>query len=78
MTGPITYSLYWFFAGFFVYASHFPECVFVTEGKPHWLDWLGGGSHALWHICVVLGVAFHKAALQELKKGIIPGQICGQ
>ncbi|KAK7692479.1 hypothetical protein QCA50_004104 [Cerrena zonata] len=73
---PITYSLYWFFAGFFVYASHFPECVFVTEGKPHWLDWLGGGSHALWHICVVLGVAFHKAALQELKKGFIPGSVC--
>ncbi|CAL1706688.1 unnamed protein product [Somion occarium] len=73
---PVTYSLYWYFAGFFFYASHFPERFFVRAGNPHWLDWVGGGSHAIWHICVVLGVVFHRDALQELKNGFIPGQAC--
>ncbi|KAI0072510.1 HlyIII-domain-containing protein [Panus rudis PR-1116 ss-1] len=75
---PVRHSLYWYFLGFAIYASHFPERFFSRPGthQAHWLDWLGGGSHALWHVCVVLAIAFHRMAMQELKKGIVPGQVC--
>lgn len=35
-----------------------------------WLDWLGGGSHAIWHAFIVLAISQHKWAMAELKRGV--------
>lgn len=40
--------------GLLFYAFRFPEC--VIPPKWTWLsDKFGGGSHAIWHICIVIG-----------------------
>ncbi|KAL4242671.1 hypothetical protein ABKN59_011579 [Abortiporus biennis] len=55
--GPLVPSLLSYIAGLVFYATHFPECVVVRAGKPHWLDWFGGGSHAIWHVFVVCAIS---------------------
>ena len=67
---PVLLSLVAYGAGLVFYATHFPECVFSRPGHGHWLDYCGGGSHAIWHVCIVLGILLHKRALDQLQGGI--------
>ncbi|KAI8992976.1 HlyIII-domain-containing protein [Trametes punicea] len=72
---PIVPSLTSYIVGLIFYATHFPECVLATRWPSlHWLDWLGGGSHAIWHVCIVLAISFHKQGMEFMKSGI--GQAC--
>ncbi|TFY63835.1 hypothetical protein EVG20_g6156 [Dentipellis fragilis] len=71
---PIAPSLLSYVMGLVFYVSHFPERAL----PPHWgprLAWLGGGSHAIWHVFVVLAIAQHRSGMHELKGGI-GGDFC--
>ncbi|OCH87050.1 HlyIII-domain-containing protein [Obba rivulosa] len=72
---PVLPSLISYVLGLSFYATHFPEC-YIARRWPHarWLDWLGGGSHAIWHVCIVCAIAQHRAAMAALKYGI--GGVC--
>ncbi|KAI0823694.1 putative G-protein coupled receptor [Trametes gibbosa] len=69
---PIVPSLASYFVGLVFYATHFPECVLA----PRWpslrlLDWLGGGSHAIWHVCIVLAIGLHKRGMEDMRRGVV-------
>jgi adiponectin receptor len=69
MLGPVIPSLASYIAGLLFYATRFPECV-LPINSPH-LAWLGGGSHALWHIFIVWAISLHRDALPLLKAGFL-------
>lgn len=72
---PIAPSLASYIVGLVFYATHFPECVLAARSNSvHWLDWLGGGSHAIWHVCIVLAISLHKRGMEVMKSGI--GEAC--
>jgi len=66
---PLAPSVLSYVTGLVFYATHFPECYFVGSAHAHWLDWFGGGSHAIWHLFIVLAISQHKAAMGQLKGG---------
>jgi adiponectin receptor len=66
---PVIPSLLWYLAGLFFYASHFPER-WLAARWAHRLDWFGGGSHAIWHACVVLAIWSWQAGMAVLKAGV--------
>ncbi|KAN0105494.1 hemolysin-III related domain containing protein [Russula decolorans] len=66
---PIIPSLASYIAGLLFYATRFPECA-VPINSPR-LAWLGGGSHALWHIFIVQAISLHRDALPLLKDGAL-------
>ncbi|KAJ3556335.1 hypothetical protein NM688_g2086 [Phlebia brevispora] len=68
---PVLSSLFAYSAGLVFYATHFPECILSQPGRTHWIDWLGGGSHAIWHVCIVGGIILHKRALEKMQGGIM-------
>jgi len=35
-----------------------------------WTDWLGGGSHAIWHAFIVLAIYQHKRGMREMRGGV--------
>ncbi|KAJ7847507.1 hemolysin-III related-domain-containing protein [Mycena olivaceomarginata] len=58
--------------GIVFYALHVPER-FLVPGGP-WarrLERIGGGSHAIWHACIVLGIAQWREALSVLRAGVV-------
>jgi Haemolysin-III related len=61
-------SLSSYLIGLFFYFTHFPER--YLSGRYMWLDWLGGGSHAIWHGFVVLAISQHRNAMGALKQGV--------
>ncbi|OBZ70865.1 Uncharacterized protein C30D11.11 [Grifola frondosa] len=72
---PIAPSFASYIAGLVFYATHFPECYLATRWPTvHWLDWLGGGSHAIWHVFIVLAISQHKSGMAQMKSGI--GEMC--
>ncbi|TFY50255.1 hypothetical protein EVJ58_g11124 [Rhodofomes roseus] len=72
---PVTPSLLSYVAGLVFYATHFPECYLSSRwAYSHVLDRIGGGSHAIWHVFIVLAISQHKAAMPHLKRGI--GELC--
>lgn len=72
---PIVPSLASYVVGLVFYATHFPECVLATRWpSARWLDWLGGGSHAIWHVCIVLAISLHKRGMGAMEGGM--GEKC--
>lgn len=69
MQGPIIPSLASYIAGLLFYATHFPECVLPIDSPR--FAWLGGGSHALWHIFIVWAISLHRDGLTLLKEGVL-------
>jgi adiponectin receptor len=67
---PVLRSVSSYLVGLVFYATHFPECVLSSHARWKWLDWLGGGSHAIWHAFIVLAISQHRAAIGGLKTGI--------
>ncbi len=61
-------SLASYVAGLLFYATRFPECVLPIDSPR--FAWLGGGSHALWHIFIVQAISLHRDALPVLKDGV--------
>ena len=72
---PVVPSLLSYVAGLIFYATHFPECYLSSRwAHSHILDRVGGGSHAIWHVFIVLAISLHKDAMAHLKGGI--GEAC--
>ncbi|KAG1812170.1 hemolysin-III related-domain-containing protein [Suillus subaureus] len=66
---PIWPSITSYLIGLIFYATHIPER-FLSERHSHWLDWCGGGSHAIWHIFIVIAISQHRAAIAEFRHGV--------
>ncbi|KAF8557630.1 HlyIII-domain-containing protein [Imleria badia] len=66
---PVWPSLVSYLIGLVFYATHIPER-FLSERLSHWLDWCGGGSHAIWHVFIVLAISQHRSAIASLRDGI--------
>jgi predicted membrane channel-forming protein YqfA (hemolysin III family) len=69
--GPIIPSIASYVAGLLFYATRFPECALPVDSPR--LAWLGGGSHALWHIFIVRAISLHRDALPLLRNGVVSG-----
>jgi len=68
---PISPSFASYIAGLMFYATHFPERYLASRwSHSHLLDYLGGGSHAIWHVFIVLAISQHKSGMAELRNGI--------
>ncbi|KAF9237567.1 hemolysin-III related-domain-containing protein [Melanogaster broomeanus] len=66
---PIGPSLLSYLIGLVFYATHIPERL-LSDRFSHWLDWCGGGSHAIWHVFIVLAISQHRTAIASLRNGI--------
>jgi Haemolysin-III related len=66
--GPVIPSIVSYIVGLIFYATRFPERMLPTN-TPR-LTWLGGGSHALWHLFIVWAISLHRNALPALKYGV--------
>ncbi|KAJ7913219.1 hemolysin-III related-domain-containing protein [Mycena leptocephala] len=58
--------------GVVFYATHIPERFLTPGGK--WarrLESIGGGSHAIWHACIVAGIAQWREALRVMREGVV-------
>ncbi|KAJ7146995.1 hemolysin-III related-domain-containing protein [Mycena epipterygia] len=72
LVAPILPTLASCAVGLVFYALHIPECFLTPAGK--WqrrLESVGAGSHAIWHACIVLGMAQWRAALAPMRAGIV-------
>jgi adiponectin receptor len=67
---PIAPSFISYIIGLVFYVSHIPERFVYNERVAHWTDWLGGGSHAIWHAFIVLAIYQHKSGMRELRMGV--------
>lgn len=69
---PIFPSLLSYLIGLMFYVTHVPERFVYTysERVAQWTDWLGGGSHAIWHAFIVLAIYQHKWGMREMRAGI--------
>jgi hypothetical protein len=69
--GPVRPSIVSYLLGLVFYATHIPERFIAPDGKwSHWLDYIGGGSHAIWHAFIVLAISQHRAAIARMRNGI--------
>jgi len=72
---PVSPSFLSYTVGLIFYATHFPEKFLSSRwAHSHLLDYLGGGSHAIWHVFVVLAITQHKNGMSALQDGI--GEVC--
>jgi len=48
-----------------------PVMDYAGHGRPkwRWIDYIGGGSHAVWHIFIVVAVLSHRAGMPGLMVG---------
>jgi len=68
---PIGPSLLSYIIGLFFYVTHIPECYLSRHARYwSWIDYLGGGSHAIWHAFIVLAISQHRTAMSAFKQGI--------
>ncbi|KAJ7267561.1 hemolysin-III related-domain-containing protein [Mycena haematopus] len=73
---PITPSLLYYLVGLTIYAAQVPERWFGGGPPPPaprgWVGWAsdmcGGGSHALWHIFIVLAMRAHRDGIREMRR----------
>jgi len=67
---PVCPSLVSYLLGLVFYMTQIPERFIADCKLAHWLDYIGGGSHAIWHAFIVLAISQHKAAIGHMRKGI--------
>ncbi|KAJ7680726.1 hemolysin-III related-domain-containing protein [Mycena polygramma] len=72
---PIGPSLLYYIAGLVIYATQIPECFIGARGG--WVgrvvDGCGGGSHAIWHVFIVLAMRAHRDGLREMRRAAVEG-----
>jgi adiponectin receptor len=71
-TAPLLPTLASCALGIVFYALHVPERFLAPGGR--WarrLEAIGGGSHALWHACIVLGISQWREALAVLRPAVV-------
>jgi adiponectin receptor len=67
---PVGPSIVSYLLGLGFYATQIPERFVVDKKLAHWLDSIGVGSHAIWHVFIVLGMSQYKAAIERMRNGI--------
>ncbi|EJD03196.1 HlyIII-domain-containing protein [Fomitiporia mediterranea MF3/22] len=67
---PIAPSFLSYIIGLVFYVTHVPERFVYSKGIAHWTDWLGGGSHAIWHAFIVLAIYQHRWGMVEMRAGV--------
>ncbi|KAJ7128870.1 hemolysin-III related-domain-containing protein [Mycena filopes] len=71
---PLLPSLGLYLVGLVFYTAHVPE---REGGGRGWvgrvLDLCGGGSHAIWHICIVLAIRAHRDGIREMRRQAAEG-----
>jgi len=67
---PVGPSIVSYLLGLGFYVTHIPERFIVDKKLAHWLDSIGVGSHAIWHLFIVLGMSQYKAAIGRMRNGI--------
>ncbi|KAK7005892.1 IZH family channel protein [Favolaschia claudopus] len=72
---PVVPSLLYYIMGIFVYATMIPER--FVGGRGGWVGWVGdmcgGGSHAIWHVFIVLAIRAHRDGLREMRRAALEG-----
>jgi adiponectin receptor len=66
---PLYPSFASYLIGFAFYATRWPEC-FLPRKVQRYLDFFGGGSHAIWHCFIVLAITQHQHGMQFMKDGV--------
>ncbi|KAL4074076.1 hemolysin-III related-domain-containing protein [Scleroderma citrinum] len=66
---PVWPSILSYLIGLIFYATRFPERC-LCDRFSHYLDWCGGGSHAIWHGFIVLAIKQHRDAITSMRSGI--------
>ncbi|KAG8861741.1 hypothetical protein FRB96_002699 [Tulasnella sp. 330] len=67
---PVGPSILAYLTGLVFYATHFPECLF--PGK---FDYIGG-SHAIWHVFIVIAIRIHWRAVEILQSHVGADGVC--
>jgi adiponectin receptor len=70
LADPVGPSIVSYLLGLGFYATQIPERFVVDKKLAHWLDSIGVGSHAIWHVFIVLGMSQYKAAIERMRNGI--------
>ena len=42
----------------------------MVELPSRWTDWIGGGSHAIWHVSIVAAILLHRSAIPAFSNGL--------
>ncbi|KAJ7045923.1 hemolysin-III related-domain-containing protein [Mycena alexandri] len=76
---PLCPSLAFYVAGLFFYAAQIPERWIGggPQAERSWVgrvtDMCGGGSHAIWHVFIVLAIRAHRDGLREMRVAAAEG-----
>jgi len=70
LTDPVGPSIASYLLGLCFYVTQIPERFIVDKKLAPWLDSIGVGSHAIWHVFIVLGMSQYKAAIERMRHGI--------
>ncbi|KAJ7693411.1 hypothetical protein B0H17DRAFT_501496 [Mycena rosella] len=62
---PVAPSLLFYIVGLLIYATQVPERL-VPPRVGRAMDSVGAGSHALWHVCIVLAMRAHREGIKEI------------
>lgn len=62
---PIGSSLLFYIVGLVIYAAQVPECL-LSPRVQRAFDAVGMGSHAVWHVCIVLAMRAHREGIREM------------
>jgi len=67
---PVGPSILSYLLGLGFYVTHIPERLIVDKEMARWLDFMGVGSHAIWHLFIVLGMSQYKMAMERMRNGM--------
>jgi hypothetical protein len=70
--GPLIPSFMSYIVGLVFYATHLPERLLAPRWRQH-LDFFGAGSHAIWHVFIVLAISQHKSGIESMRTGMAGG-----
>ena len=67
---PVGPSILSYLLGLGFYVTQIPERFIADKKLAHYLDSIGVGSHAIWHLFVVLGMSQYRTAIERMRNGI--------
>ena len=70
LADPVWPSIVSYLLGLGFYVTHIPERFVVDRRMAHLLDSIGVGSHAIWHVFIVVGMSQYRTAIEGMRNGI--------
>ncbi|CAK5265484.1 unnamed protein product [Mycena citricolor] len=71
---PVVPSFLFYILGIAFYATLTPERLIRSKGRLGRVrDWFGGGSHAIWHVFIVLAIRAHRDGIREMRRVAMQG-----